>query len=74
MAKGKVLKTIIDISGEISPTLGKSLNSVVDKLEGVNIKAIAVGASVAAIGGAVAVGIGTQPLWQVKRCYFSLLK
>lgn len=58
MAKGKVLKTIIDISGEISPTLGKSLNSVVDKLEGVNLKAIAVAASVTAIGGAVAVDIG----------------
>lgn len=58
MAKGKVLKTIIDISGEISPTLGKSLGSVVDKLEGVNVKAIAVGASIAAIGGAVAVGVG----------------
>ena len=58
MAKGKVLKTIIDISGEISPTLGKSLDGVVNKLEGVNLKAVAVGASIAAIGGAVAVGVG----------------
>ena len=57
MAKGKVLQTIIDISGEISPTLGKSLKSVEKSLEGVNVKALAVGASIAgiAIGTGVAV-------------------
>lgn len=54
--KGKVLQTIIDISGEISPTLGKALDSVADKLDGVNVKAVAVGASVVAIAGAAAVG------------------
>lgn len=58
MAKGKILKTIIDISGEISPTLGKSMQSVVDKLEGVNMKAVAAGAAVAAIGVGAAVGVG----------------
>lgn len=52
MAKGKVLQTVIDIAGEISPTLGKSLNQVTDKLEGVNVKALAAGAAV----GAIAVG------------------
>ena len=58
MAKGKVLQTIIDIGGEISPTLGKSLKVVTDKLEGVNIKALAVGAAIGgiAIGTAIAVG------------------
>lgn len=57
MAKGKVLQTIIDISGEISPTLGKSLKAVEKNLEGVNVKALAVGASIAgiAIGTGVAV-------------------
>lgn len=54
MAKGKVLQTIIDIAGEISPTVGKSLDGVADKLEGVNVKAIAAGAAV----GAIAVGTG----------------
>lgn len=54
MAKGKVLQTIIDISGEISPTLGKSLDEVTKHLEGVNVKALAVGT---AIGG-IAVGTG----------------
>ena len=54
--KGKVLQTIIDISGEISPTLGKTIDSVTDKLDGLNVKALAVGASVAAIAGAAAVG------------------
>ena len=58
MAKGKVLQTIIDIGGVISPTLGKSLKVVTDKLEGVNIKALAVGAAIGgiAIGTAIAVG------------------
>ena len=54
MAKGKVLQTVIDIAGEISPTLGKSLDKVTDKLEGVNIKALAAGAAV----GAIAIGTG----------------
>lgn len=56
--KGKVLQTIIDISGEISPTLGKTIDTVTDKLDSVNMKAVAVGASVAAIAGAAAVGFG----------------
>lgn len=54
MAKGKVLETIIDISGEISPTLGKSLDKVSDKLESVNMTAVAAGAAVAGI--AIATG------------------
>lgn len=57
MAKGKVLKTIIDISGEISPTLGKTIEGVTDKLEGVNVKALAVGAAITAVGGAVVAGV-----------------
>ena len=57
MAKGKVLQTIIDISGEISPTLGKSLDEVSKHLEGVNVKAMAAGAAITgiAIGTGVAV-------------------
>lgn len=47
-AKGKVLQTIIDISGEISPTLGKTLDGVMKQLDGVNVKALAVGAGVTA--------------------------
>lgn len=54
MAKGKVLQTIIDIGGEISPTLGKSLDTVSDRLEGVNIKAVAAGAAIGGI--AIATG------------------
>ena len=56
--KGKVLQTIIDISGEISPTLGKTIDKVTDKLEGVNVKALAVGAAIGAIGGAAIAGFG----------------
>ena len=54
MAKGKVLQTIIDIAGEISPTLGKSLGTVGEKLDGVNGKAVAAGAAVGAIAVATA--------------------
>lgn len=53
--KGKVLQTIIDIAGEISPTLGKSINSVADKLDGLNVKAVAFSAAAAtAVAGAAA--------------------
>lgn len=62
MAKGKVLQTIIDISGEISPSLGKALDGVIGKLEGVNLKALGVGA---AIGG-VAVATGAAVVKSTK--------
>lgn len=58
MAKGKVLQTVVSIAGEISPTLGKTLDGVASKLEGVKGKAVLAGASVAAIGGAVITGVG----------------
>lgn len=58
MAKGKVLQTIIDISGEISPTLGKVLDGVTDKLEGVNVKALAAGAAIGGIAAGTAVMVG----------------
>lgn len=54
MAKGKVLQTIIDIAGEISPTLGKSIDAVSSKLSNVNKVALGAGAAVAGI--AVATG------------------
>lgn len=56
--KGKVLQTIIDISGEISPTLGKSLDGVVKKLDGVNVKALAAGAAIGGIAVGTAVMVG----------------
>ena len=49
MAKGRVLQTIIDISGEISPTLGKSLGSVTNELDGVKVSAMAAATAVSAI-------------------------
>ena len=57
MAKGKVLQTIIDISGEISPTLGKSFDAVAKGLESVNVKALAAGAAVGAIATGTAVAV-----------------
>lgn len=58
MAKGKVLQTIIDISGEISPSLGKSLDSVTKQLEGVNLQALAVGAAIGGIAAGTAIAVG----------------
>lgn len=73
MAKGKVLQTIIDIAGEISPTLGKSLDSVADKIDGVNVKAVAAGAAVGAIalGTAKAVMEATKYLAKLGDAYNS---
>lgn len=52
--KSKVLSTVVSIAGEISPTLGKSIEELEKKFEGVNVSALAVGASIGAI--AVATG------------------
>lgn len=57
LAKGKVLSTVINIAGEISPTLGKAIDGVVKQLDGVNVKAIGVSASIAAIGTGAIVGV-----------------
>lgn len=43
-----MLQTVINIAGEISPTLGKTINKVAGKLDGVNMKAVAVGAAAGA--------------------------
>ena len=53
--KSKVLSTVVSIAGEISPTLGKSIEELEKKFEGVNVKALAVGASIGTI--AVATGV-----------------
>ena len=66
MAKGKVLQTIIDISGEISPTLGKELDSLTKHLEGVNGKAVAAGAAIGAIGVGTAVAVGKATKYLAK--------
>ncbi len=47
MAKSKTLQAIVEIAGTLSPTLEKSIEGVIDKLEGINLKAVAVGAVVA---------------------------
>lgn len=56
MARGKVLQTIIDISGEISPTLGRTIQGVTENLEGVNKAAVAANVAIAAIGTAAVAG------------------
>ena len=50
--KSKVMETIISIAGEISPTLGKTIDGVNKKLGGLNDATIIAAASIAAIGSA----------------------
>lgn len=50
----KVLQAIVEIAGSVSPTVSKAVKDTCDKLDKVNLKAVAVGAAAAA--GAVAVG------------------
>lgn len=54
MATGKVMQATVEIAGNISPTLASSIKDATGKLDGLNVKALAVG--VAAAGAAVAVG------------------
>lgn len=54
MAKSKTLQAIVEIAGTLSPTLGKSIEQATGKLDGINVKALAVGA--AAGGIAIATG------------------
>lgn len=49
MAKGKTLQAIVEIAGTLSPTLASSIEGVTDKLGGINVKALAVGAAVGGI-------------------------
>ena len=59
MAKGKaaIFETIISMSGEVSPALGKSLGEVQKRIEGVNLKALAAGAAVGAIATGTAAAV-----------------
>ena len=73
MAKAKLLQTIVDISGEISPTLGKSIQGVTDQLEGVNVKALAAGAAIGGIAVATGAALikGTKYLAELGDAYNS---
>ena len=50
----KQLEAVVSIAGSLSPSLEKSIKSATDKLGGLNVKAIAIGAAVGA--GVVAIG------------------
>ena len=52
----KILQAVVEIAGNVSPTLSKSVESTCKKLDKVNLKAAAVAAAAAA--GAVAIGKG----------------
>lgn len=54
MANKKILSAVIDFAGSIDPSLGKVIDEATKKLEGINWKAVAVGAAIGGI--AVATG------------------
>lgn len=56
MAKNKIMTTIVNMAGNVDPSVQKAFREVESRLEGMNGKAIAVGASVAAAGAAITVG------------------
>ena len=49
MAKGKVLEAVVNLAGEIDPSLGKAIDSAADKVGKLNLKAAAIGAAVGGI-------------------------
>lgn len=53
MASSKTLQAIVEIAGSLSPTLGKAAEEASKSLEGINLKAVAVGGGVAAAGAAI---------------------
>lgn len=57
MAKNKTLQAIVEIAGTLSPTLQEAVGEVTDKLDGINVKAAAVGAATAAVGVAIVKGV-----------------
>lgn len=57
MASSKTLQAIVEIAGSLSPTLGKAAEEAQQSLEGINLKAVAVRAGIAAAG--VAIGKAT---------------
>ena len=67
MAKNKTLQAIVEIAGTLSPTLQEAVGGVTDKLDGINVKAAAVGAGMAAVGVAVVKGVaeGTKALYEL---------
>ncbi|MGP1348516.1 MAG: phage tail tape measure protein [Stomatobaculum sp.] len=67
MAKNKTLQAIVEIAGTLSPTLQEAVGDVTNKLDGINVKAAAVGAATAAVGIAVVKGVaeGAKALYDL---------
>ena len=53
-SKNKTLSAIVDLAGNVDPSLGKAVKEATGYLENINLKALAVGAAVGTI--AVATG------------------
>ena len=66
--KGRVLQTVIALTGKVDPALGKAMQDVQKQLDGVNVKAVAIGT---AIGAAIGTGVmqGTKYLAELGDSY-----
>ena len=49
-AKNKILQTVVEIAGNVNPSLGSAVQGVLGQLEKINLKGLAVAG---AVGGAV---------------------
>lgn len=58
MAKGKILKTVVNISGEVSASVKQSTDALNKHLGGIEKKAKDVTKALAVVGGAVLAGVG----------------
>mgnify|MGYP002795668527 CR=1 FL=1 len=56
MAKNKILTTVVNMAGNVDPSVQKAFSEVEKRMEGVNKKAAVVAVSVAAIGAGITVG------------------
>lgn len=65
--QSKVLSTIVDISGQIDPSVSKAAKNAISSLDGINLKAVATAASVAALSVGMVVGVkkGAEALFDL---------
>lgn len=53
----KTLSTIVDISGQVDPSVAKAAKNAINSLDGINLKAVAAAASVAALSAGLVLGV-----------------
>lgn len=59
MAKNKILTTVVNMAGNVDPSIQKAFNEVEKRFDKVNTKAFAISASIAAVSAGIAAGAVT---------------